>query len=473
MVFSRADYVIIAKEFFALMKTLSLVFIPPLAVSLVFREFFLSRVFILLFLITFFAGDLLSRMVNSEKNVSMKHAFVVVSLTWIAISFLGALPFYLSLDISFMDSFFESVSAFTTTGFTMMAKVAELPRTLLFWRSFMQWIGGIGIVVAVISGIFRVSGFKFYLAEARDERLMPNIINTVKLIWKIYIFYTLVGVVFLYLSGVDVFEALNHAMTAIATGGMSAGDISSYGFGAKIVLVFLMILGAVSFHTHYKVLTGKLSALRHDTQFKAMVAILVASFLLVHYHHITSFSRMHQGHEGAFADVFHLVSAISCTGFSISNVAEYDEFSKFVLVLLMIFGGAAGSTAGGIKLIRAVVAFKAILLKIRRVLMPNMVGYVRVAGKVVENENVNEILIFILTYVLILVAGTLVLAYEGYSLTDSLFEVASAQGNVGLSVGIVSPSMPLVAKATLIINMLFGRLEIWAMLMLLAALFRR
>ncbi len=458
MVFTSHDCLIILKNFSKLLKYVSFLFIPPSIVAAIYGER-LFLVFLLEFVCLWVAGRLAERRIKAEGEVTFRHAFVLVAVVWLCVSLLASLPFFY-LRMGFVDALFESVSALTTTGFTVVNS-NNIPRSILFWRSFMQWVGGIGIVVAVLGGVFRISGFTFYIAEAREERIKPNIVNTVKVIWKIYIFYTLIGAAMLYALGMPLFDAVNHAMTAIATGGMTTGDISHYSTGVHVIMVLLMLTGATSFYTHYLLFKGKLKNVLRDVQLIFMAVLILSSFLLLTL----------KTNERYFENLFPAVSAVTCTGFSLSPLSALGDFPKFLLIALMLIGGAAGSTAGGIKIIRLLVILKSIKLHLKKLIMPNLVEYPKIAGKTVEEAAVKNACIFVFTYMLLVALGSMALTFMDYPLVDALFEVASAQGNVGLSVGIAGELSP-AGKFVLIINMLLGRLEIWAILTLLL-LFRR
>ncbi len=459
MIFAKSDYLIIIRDFLKLLKWISFLFLPPLVVALIFREE-VFWIFMVEFLSILALGKFTENLIKVEKDTKFKHAFILVGLIWLFVAGLASLPF-LFLGVGFVDAFFESVSALTTTGFTIFLNLDNLPYSILFWRSFMQWIGGIGIVVAVLGGAFRIGGLAFYIAEGREEKIKPNIINTVKIIWKIYIFYTLLGILMLYLFGMPLFDSVNHAMTAIATGGMSVRDISQYSFGIHLTLMVLMLLGATSFYTHYLLFSRKFGEALKDIQLHFLIFLILFSFFIL------AFKS-----SAYFENLFHVISAITCTGFGLSPLSALDDFSKQVLIGLMVIGGAAGSTAGGIKIIRLIVILKSIKLQLKKILTPNLVEYPKIYGKIIEDEASKNIFLFVLAYLLLLGFGSMVLTFIGYPLIDALFEVASAQGNVGLSVGIAE-KLPSLGKIILIINMLLGRLEIWAMLVLGSLIFRR
>lgn len=450
---------LLGKAFFSVMKYVGCIFFIPSLVAILFSEFLLSTYFFLLGFLVITISFIISKKIKEEKELNFSHALIVVALVWILVSVLGAIPFILS-KISFINALFESVSAFTTTGFSVL-DVSMLPKTLIFWRSFMQWVGGIGIVVAALAGIFKIGGGALFLAEAREERIRPNVINTVKEIWWIYLLYTTIGIGLLLFLGLPPLHAVAHAMAAISTGGMSS---LSYGVeevsnGTKIVLLFLMIIGATSFLTHYNLLRRQWSKIKKDSQFIFLLSIIL----------IILFSTLFLG----FSNSFNLISAITTTGFSASDISKSSEIMKFILILLMFIGGCTGSTAGGIKILRFIVFLKCIKWNMRKILSPHIVIAKRVSGRVLKDEEITTLLLFLLIYLLFVAVGVGIITGLGFKIDNALFDVVSAQSNVGLSVGVVSPTLHPIGKMTLIINMLLGRIELWALITLVLAPFIR
>ncbi len=306
---------------------------------------------------------------------------------------------------------------------------------------------------------------KLIVAEGREERLSPNLKNSIRHIWNIYIGLTVLGVILLFLSGMDIFNAVNYSMSAISTTGMdttSAGLIGLHNYAIDISLIVIMMLGAVSFSVHYLVLKKRnIAFLWHDAEFKVLILLALVSSIAILPKMILFYGGNMVGIEQAF---FHSISALTCGGFSLvalTDVAAWDDFVKLVLVLVMFVGGSTGSTAGGIKISRFLIFLKSIYWRIKESVLPSKSFFSRkFEGRNLEQKEIKEVNQFILLYVLFILAGILVLTLAGNDLGNSLFEVVSAQSNSGISSGIVQPGMPISVEIMLILNMWIGRLEI-------------
>ncbi len=414
-------------------------------------------------------GAWLGRHQEKLEDVNLRQAMVAAAFTWLFASFISVVPFIYIAHMSFLDSYFESMSAWTGTGLTMMSHLSSYPHILLFWRAWMQWLGGIGIVLVALTILIRpgVAAARLYKAEARSERILPNLVNTSKVIFEIYLVLTLLGAYLYYLNGMNLFDAITHAMTGLGTGGMSTHDQSIgyfHSMGIEAVTIFLMILGAVNFTVHYKMFSSKrLKVFFDDIQVRYMFLFLTPTVLLLADVLVKSGDSVGTALRQA---VFHSVSAITCTGFGIANLSNYPELGKFLIAILMVVGGGAGSTAGGIKLIRVTLMYESLKWTLQQALLPRGAIIKRKVGNYVFTESdVQEVMSFTMTYIAILLLGTVYMSFRlGTSLIDSFFEVASAQGNVGLSVGITSPSLPPDIKVLLILHMWIGRLEIFSTL---------
>jgi trk system potassium uptake protein TrkH len=378
-------------------------------------------------------------------------------------------------NIDFLNAYFESMSAWSGSGLSIYTDVEILPKSILFLRSLEQWVGGLAVVIVVIGILIRpgTAAARLYKSEARDEKIKPSIASTVKTIWWIYLLYTVMGIVLYVLAGMHLFDAINNTFTNLSTGGMSIknNNIGSYNsIAIYIITMILMIIGGTSFLIHYKALKGRVQDVLKDIQFQAMLIIIcVFSILLI------VFSKL-----ATIDSVFFVVSALSCCGSSIQStnvMINWSDYIKIIILGAMIIGMSAGSTTGAIKLIRVVTIFKGMFWEIKRILSPQ--GTViprRISGKLVEDVEIREAGSYTFIYFFFMFISWLVLMYYGYDGINSLFEVASAQGNVGLSMGIVSPNMPEIAEILLIFNMWIGRLEIIPALVLFKGLmdiFRR
>lgn len=441
---------VIFRDLGAILKYLSFVFLAPAVVSVIYGEDLSLFIFAGLFVVIFLLSRALGKFFHSDEETKLQESMVTVALIWLTAAIFSSLPF-LFFGESFLDALFEAMSAWTTTGLSAV-NVASLPQSLLFWRSIMQWVGGLGIIALALGGIFRTSS-SLYFGEAHEERIRPNIFNTIKTMWWVYAVYTLLGILGLKLAGLNFFEAVNHAMTAMSTGGMStrAGGIAEFNLPVvEIVLMVLMVLGAVSFLTHYRLFKGK--KFFKDPQ---LISLLVLIFI---------FSGLLLFSTGARAAVFQVVTALTGTGFSTVPLASWSQAPVFLLIVLMIIGGSAGSTAGGLKLIRVLVFFKLIFGKLKKLIKPHLILPQRVGRINFSNQEISNIVTFIGIYFLIFTISIFLLMLTGYSSFEAIFQAASAFGSVGLT---VVDNFGTIPKVIMIFDMWVGRLEIWAVLVLL------
>ena len=434
-------------------------------------------------------GQLLYRLTKTKNGSRIPYAMVTAALGWLLLPLFGAIPILmmanapdLAPDLSTTilefknpwNAIFESFSGFTSTGLSMAFNYSELPHTLQWWRSLMEWVGGVGVIVLVISLLEpSIQPDKLYNAEGRSQKIGLTLGKTVKRIWWIYLLYT-IGSIFLFrIVGMSWWEALNHAMTGIATGGFSVTDnsIGDYSLGVKLATIIVMILGAISFSVHYQFLRHrKLSAFWSDDQHRALWIILLGGTAL-----LWSFNRLAFIDVPPFIDIlFQWASAVSTCGFGTTSVESWDGGAKLLMTLAMLIGGAAGSTAGGIKLSRFVIVFKAIVWRFRRItLLPHEMMRCELDGKVIKeseaNRRVEAAAVLAILWLSVVIIGIFILQYLNlptYNLIDTIFEVASATSGVGISTGITHPDLPWLGKLTLICLMWIGRLEIISALLL-------
>ncbi|MCR4334957.1 MAG: hypothetical protein NUV57_00280, partial [archaeon] len=364
--------------------------------------------------------------------------------------------------------FFEAMSAITTTGLSMMRLIIDsAPKSLILWRSLLSWIGGIGIVVLSLMGIFTTytKSAKLMVAEGREEQIRPNLKNTAKEIWVVYAFLTVLSIGLLFFAGMDFFSAVNYAMSAISTTGMNLTSTGLAGIDDTIIglsLVLIMLVGATSFSTHYLFIRKKeFGAYLKDNEFKLMISILIISIIIILPKMLLFYPNAAIAVENA---IFQNTSALTCGGFlavPIGDFAKWDDFVLLVLMGLMVIGGSAGSTAGGIKIARVIIFTKSIYWRIKELILPKDSYFQKkFEGKPIENRLIREINQFLLLYIVLIMMGVFVLTMQGIGLTNALFVVISAQGNVGLDVGVVSTLLPVASKIMLILSMWIGRLEI-------------
>ncbi|MEM4985750.1 MAG: potassium transporter TrkG, partial [Sulfolobales archaeon] len=385
--------------------------------------------------------------------VELVDAFLVVSVFWILAPLFSATLYSYTIRMPFLDALFESVSGFSGTGLTVIDKPESLPRVILIWRALTQWVGELGVVV--ISGVllpFLHRSIRSIYVVERGARLAPTIISTTRKLFTLYVVYTAIGVLLFTLSGMALTDSIAHSMTAIATGGMSTNSENlGYWFKAgnnfiAISASILMVLGALNFMDLYNLSLGRLSEFAKSIEVRGFAAIFLVFLALLGVSAIATNST-----ESSFwAWTFHMLSGLTTTGFSIVPIRDHPDIVKVVLVLSMVVGGSTFSTAGGIKIKRAIVLAKSLLWESGKVFIPKSVVVVRrVGGEVIREEELISTYSYVALYLLTLAAISVVLhlsllssGITSFSYIDSLFETASALSCVGLSSGIASSSAP-------------------------------
>jgi trk system potassium uptake protein TrkH len=446
----------------------------------------------------FLIGIPLYLIFKKAELANFKSAMVTAALGWFLISLIGSIPFFLigfdksnpTITMDFLSSFFESMSGWTGTGLTMIDMENVLPYTLQFWRSLIQWVGGVGVIVLTLSILARpgTGSYVLYRSEGRDQKTHPSIISTVRTIWWIFLLYTIIGIIALTVIGVitsdgmTIWQSINHAMTGIATGGFSVTDDSILSFGviSQIAVIVLMFFGSIAFAAHYDLLKGRVKKFLSDAQFQAMVLLSILGIVALT---LINFNDPTLGYDGNYLlslkeSGFQFISAITCTGFSSANIPNWTESAKLILSFAMVIGGAAGSTAGGIKLFRAILLSKGASWRIKRsISTPRRVFVHKLGDKSLSKEDamdlINESAIISFMWIILILIGVIVISFlfPNQTLGNVIFEVCSAQGNVGLSTGLTSMTMSPFAKIMLIINMWIGRLEIIPIIVLIKSMF--
>ncbi|MDY7003933.1 MAG: TrkH family potassium uptake protein [Cyanobacteriota bacterium] len=433
-------------------------------------------------------GQLLYRFCRNGEESQIRHSMITVALAWGIIPLLGSIPFILIANhvANFVDasssilafqnplnSILEAFSGFTSAGLSVALKASELPQSLQWWRSFMQWVGGVGVIVLVISLLEpSTDAYQLYSAEGRKKTIGLTLKSTVRSIWWIYLLYTLASIILLRIVGMPWWDALNHGMTGISTGGFSIKDesIGSYTPAIQSAVIPIMILGAISFSVHYQLLRkGRLSALWRSNEHRFLLILLVVGTGLLLYFNYS------QTKAFLWLDsIFQWASALGTCGYNTVNIKLWSQSSKLLLSLAMIVGGASGSTVGGLKLNRLLYLCKAVVWRFKRIsLQPHqMMRYELEHEVIVEVEATRKIeaaAILAFLWMITLTVGIFLLlevVTEDYNLTDVIFEAASALGSVGLSTGITHPNLHWLGKLVLIIFMWMGRLEIIPVLLL-------
>ena len=437
--------------------------------------------FIISTVVTAFTGFVGYRHSSLDRDLSIREGYAVVSLSWIAIGIFGALPYLFTGTLaSPTAALFESVSGFTTTGATVFAEIEPLPHGILFWRSLTQWIGGMGIIVLGIAILpfLGVGGMQLFRAEVpgpTPERLRPRITQTAKLLWLVYAGLTIAQVMLYVLGDMRPFEAVLHAFTTLSTGGFSPRTASIGAYDSAYidyVTIIFMYLAGINFTLHFHALTGKPKRYFQDVEWRVYSVTLVAATLLVLLPFAFNGLYAALGSEQAIRDsLFQVVSISTTTGFITEDYGLWPESTQLVLLLLMLIGGMAGSTAGGMKIIRVHAFMRQGITGLKRSLHPRAVLVTRVGRKVLRDDDLLNILGFILLFMLCFVAGALALTLLGNDLITSLGGAAAAIGNIGPGLGAVGATgnyggLNAPTQIVLIFLMLVGRLEIFTILLL-------
>ncbi len=390
---------------------------------------------------------------------------VLVVFIWLLAMFISAWPFVLSGQYSFTQGMFESTSGYTTTGMTV-TDVENAPHIFLLFRSLMQFFGGVGLVLVLTSIISDRYGMRLYSAEGHGDKLMPNLIRSARTILSIYVGYIILGTLAYVIFKMPVFDAVNHAISSVATGGFSTKAASIGHFNSvpiEIITIVLMILGGTNFFVHLMLIKGRLKpVISHiEVKFLGILALIVLPLFVISLMQVNAETFGQALRIG----LFQFVSTITTTGLQIvPSVNLYPTSMMFLTIFLMMIGASIGSTAGGMKLYRVALAFKSVFWNVRDMLGHRKTVRTRFVNKVgvrsvIEKEDITTNYAFLMIYVIIQVIGIFIFTTQGYSFQDSIFEFTSILGTIGLSVGIISPAAPSLILWTGMVGMLIARLE--------------
>lgn len=423
---------------------------------------------------------------KAKRDVKKREAYIIVTFSWLTLSLFGTLPFLISGVIpNFTNAFFETISGFTTTGASILNDIESLPHGILFWRSMTQWIGGMGIIVLSIAilPLIRVGGMQMFAAEApgpTTDKLSPKIKETAKKLWLLYVGFTVTETILLVIGKMSLFDAINHSLTTLATGGYSTKQASIAHFDSPFihyVIIFFMFVAGTNFVISYFALTGKPSKLFKNEEFIFYLRIILGTSLIIA---IGLFWKNGLPVEQSIRDaLFQVVSIITTTGYVTTDYMQWQPMSLWiVLFLLMFIGGSAGSTGGGIKVIRILLLFKNASLELKRLIHPNAVIPVRYSGHTVPPQIITNILAFIIFYIIIYLISVLIMSFWGLDFMTSMGAVAATLGNIGPGIYNVGPAenftfIPDGGKYFLSFLMLLGRLELFTVIILLTPQFWR
>lgn len=422
---------------------------------------------------------------RTQAHLSQREGMAIVALGWTAIGIFGALPFwYAGTFPTFADCFFEAVSGFTTTGASVMTDIEAIPKGLLFWRSLIQWIGGMGIIVFSIAILpfLGVGGMQLYKAEVPSpvpDKLKPRIRETAKILWQVYALISVAQVVFLLFGGMSFYDALCHAFTTMPTGGFSTRNVSVAHYDSAYidgVITFFMVLAGINFSLHFQFLKGDTLAFWRDAECRFFLFVMVLLCGLVSWDLL----------GGVYATIgeairfggFQVVSIVTTTGYATADYELWPHASQMILFFCMFLGACAGSTGGGMKFVRVMICAKYCYKELFALVHPRAVTQVKIGGKTVSEDVVHSILGFMVLYVGLFAISSVLLAAMGCDVLTSISAVASAIGNIGPGFGIVGPAenyaaIPLAGKWLLAWCMLLGRLEIYTLIILFVPEFWR
>jgi trk system potassium uptake protein TrkH len=443
-------------------------------------EIHLAHAFInpaLIALATGFLLYILTRNNNSDATLTLQEGGVIVVISWLLAAVFFALPFIFAGKLDFTRAVFESISGITTTGLSVVNENTT-PVVFLLWRSIMQFLGGAGLAVIMLSAIINPYGFGIYQAEGRSDQLLPHVKRSAKMIMIIYSGYVLSGIGIYWLLGMGLFDSVNHSMAALSTGGFSTRPESIGYYNSlpiEIATVVLMILGNLNFATHYVFLRGKFKTFFRNGEIKLQFFLYSLFIPLIAFLGLGGLAN-HLADSFRIA-LFQTISALSTTGFSTVSFTNWSAFGVMSIILLMLVGGGAGSTAGGIKQFRIHFLFKSLIVEIKNTFKPkNTVSYDYVwrgnnQMKITANR-VRSVAHFVFLYLLIYFSGVLIFLSQGFELKESMFEFGSALGTVGLSIGIVGAEASNTILWTCSVAMFLGRLEFMIIFISIVKIFK-
>ena len=450
-------------------------------------------------LITLFIGTLLMFTTRGHsKEVKMREGYIIVTFGWIFMALSGSLPYLISEAIpTFTNAFFETMSGYTTTGASILNDIEAIPKGILFWRSLTHWIGGMGIIVLAIAilPLLGIGGMQLFSAESPGpsaDKLKPRITDTAKRLWLIYVSYTLAETFLLWAAGMTFFDAINHAFSTLSTGGFSTKNASLAYWNDNpaiqyIVIVFMLLAGS-NFVLSYFAFKGKISKVLHDDEFKWYIFFIFGftaiSALVVYLQADVSISSIDhpmvwgEGESAFRHSLFQVLTIITTTGFVSADYTMWTPFLTILYFGLFFLGGSAGSTAGGVKVMRHIIMIKNGIIEFKRTLHPNAILPVRFNGKSISKEIVFNILGFFILYMLSFIIGAVVFASMGLDFETSIGGAASSLGNIGPAFGGLSPvnnfdMLPDFGKWWSAFLMLIGRLELFTVLIILTPFFWR
>ncbi len=460
----------------------ALFMVPAVLVCAIYQEQAEARAFLVTTAITFGTGFLLSRLTIRE-GIYAREGFVITALSWFAMSFFGALPFYFTGAIPrFVDCWFETVSGFTTTGASILTEVESMAYGLLYWRSFTHWLGGMGVLVFLLAIVpmARGKGDTLFLMRAESPgpavgKMTPTIRQTSQALYKIYVALTLAEIVLLLLGGMPLFDAVVNSMATAGTGGFAIRNASIAAYPSAylqaIIGVFMALFG-VNFSIYYLLLTRNFRAAFKNEELRAYLGLMLAATVIIGLDILPSYRAA--GSNRAFLDSFFQVSTVmTTTGFATADFNLWPQLSRLILVFLMFIGASAGSTGGGMKVSRLLILGKHLKREMLVMLRPRSVHLARMDGKTLEEDTIRGTSAFLTAYCAICLLSMLLISVDDFSMETTVTAVVACVNNIGPGLDMVGPTgnysrFSALSKIVLSLDMLLGRLEIFPMLVLCA-----
>ena len=449
---------------------------PSFVVGLIYREKSAWAIFATMLLCLVIGVPMVLLKRPKQAVFYAKDGFVSVGLSWVVLSVMGALPFVISGSIPHpVDALFETVSGFTTTGSSILSDVEALPKCMLFWRSFTHWVGGMGVLVFMLTILPMSGGYHMNLMRAESpgpsvERFVPTVKSTAKILYGIYICLSLLELLLLLVGKMPMFDALTLTFGTAGTGGFGIKNdsIGSYTTYQQTVITIFMILFGVNFNVYFLFLLKKIRQGLKNEELRAYLGIILGAILLITVNIAGKFGNPFLAFHHA---AFQVGSIITTTGYSTVDFNTWPTFSKTVLVLLMLIGASAGSTGGGIKVSRIVILAKSVKKELKQYLHPHSISKIKMDGKPVEHEVVRSINVFLIAYLLIYAVSMLIVYLDNFDFTTTFTSVAATINNIGPGLDLVGPAanfgiLSVPSKLVLIFDMLAGRLEIFPLLLL-------
>ena len=460
-------------------QTVGALLLLPAVVAIIYSERIQFWSFVGVAAGAFALGTLVSRLCRTDnKVIYAKEGFAIVSLAWIGMSAIGALPFVISGDISsYVDAVFETVSGFTTTGASILNNVELMSKSMLFWRSFTHWVGGMGVLVFVMAIVSNMTDRSIHLMRAEMPgptvgKLVPRGRDTAKILYLIYIVMTALQTILLWLGDMDLFESIVHAFGTAGTGGFGVklSSIGGYSDYSQMVIAVFMMLFGINFNLYFLLIIGRVKTILKSTELWAYLTIAATAIITIALNILPLYSSFSEALKDSF---FQTSSIMTTTGYSTANFDVWPSLSKGIIMLLMCIGSCAGSTAGGLKVSRVVLLFKLVVGEIKRMLHPRAVTSVKFEGKAVDKQTLNSVLVYFAVYVSCAIAALLAISFEPYSFETNFSAVLATFNNIGPGFGAIGPNGSFAyysdfSKIVFSFAMLLGRLEIFPLIIALS-----